>query len=263
MLAGVGQAPAADIYAGESMKDAPATYNSITWTGFYLGIHGGYADGGWDGRLGFDDPNTPGPDDAGYADPTRDLGADGWLGGAQIGYNKQRGSLVFGIEADISGTDFEGSETFTTDDGNFAKKHEFQLDYFGTVRGRLGYATGRFMPYITGGLAFGSTKGDLTVTYPNPAFNLLGQSSNASVEEDHFGYTIGAGVEAMVGGGWSLKAEYLYVDLGEEDYRFKGTVLGDPARPFDTDSFKSELDFDVFRVGLNYKFGARESEPLK
>lgn len=71
---------------------------------------------------------------------------------------------------------------------------------------------------------------------------------------------MGAGVEAMIGGNWTVKAEYLHVDLGEEGYLFKGKVYN--GAPFNTDSFKSDLAFEVVRVGLNYKIPTGY-EPLK
>lgn len=79
-----------------------------------------------------------------------------------------------------------------------------------------------------------------------------GEVSTASTDEAHLGWALGAGLEADVGYGWSVKAEYLHIDLGTEDYNFRGKVYnGDP---FNTDGFESDLVFDVFRGGLNYRF---------
>ncbi len=262
---------AADTYSGGGYKDGPAYVADTTWTGFYLGVHGGYANGDWDGILAYKGG------DAGFNPAHRTLDANGWLGGAQLGYNKQLGTVVLGAEADISWTGFSGTGTYDTRDYDggadsvliYRKEHDASLDYFGTVRGRVGYAVGNYLPYVTGGLAWGKAKEDILVTFaqgPNgQAFDKV--DARGSVKEDHVGWTIGAGVEAIVSDGWSVKAEYLRVDLGEENYLFKGKygpqTLNNPANPFNTDSFKSDLSFDVFRVGLNYKFGAGDYEPLK
>jgi outer membrane immunogenic protein len=258
-----GAARAADLYREGSVKDAPVHASSPLWSGFYVGVHGGHADGDWDGKLTTSNAATDGfttdPLSTGYNGAGRTLGADGGIYGVQVGYNKQSGKFVFGIEADISRADFDGKETFSTNivegsdffiaEGDIDKTHTFDLDYFATIRGRLGYTYGRFMPYITGGLAFGETEAKLNVNFLDFAF------SEAKTDASHVGYAVGAGIEASIGGNWSLKAEYLYVDLGEENYRFK----------FDgnSDGFDADLSFDVVRVGLNYKFGARDDDRLK
>ena len=228
------------------------------WTGFYAGVHGGYISGGWDGKLETTAGN-PANNFAGFNNPFHSIDGNAALAGGQIGYNKQIGSVVLGVEADASWAGLKGSGTWATDaagyNNNWVKEHNLQLDYFGTVRARAGYAMGGFLPYVTGGLAYGSANGHLGVTYV-PA----GKTSYASVTEDHVGWTIGGGVETMIGGNWSVKAEYLHVDLGEQPYLFKGTVYnGDP---FNTDSFKSSLAFEVARVGLNYRIPSGY-EPLK
>jgi outer membrane immunogenic protein len=237
------------------------------WTGLYLGAHAGYGWADWDGGL----HTTAGcpsacPDDAGYTDPFHTLSDEGFLGGAQVGYNWQAPSrVVLGVEADITWADIDATGTFDTDKYTavWSKKHDLSLDYFGTARVRVGYAAGPLMPYVTGGLAWGKAKGDIAVAYHDtgdvndPPYGISG----ASVEENHFGWTIGGGFEWALTSNLSFKAEYLHVDLGEEKYNFTGgTVFNiagpapSPAVPFDTDSFKSELTLDVVRGGLNYKF---------
>ncbi len=249
----------------------------VDWTGFYVGAHAGYGWGEWDGGL-FTTAGCPNacPQDAGYTDPFHTLSGNGWLGGLQLGYNLQRNSpWVFGLEADVSWTDISASDSFATDKHNpsvWDKKHDLKLDAFGTARVRVGYAMGNLMPYLTGGLAWGKTSGDLAVSYYAPAANFpVGPPtgiSGASADETHVGWTLGGGVEAMLGGGFSLKVEYLYVDLGEEGYNFTGGYVNNiagtpnPNVPFDTDSFKSDLTFQTVRVGINYKFGETRG-PLK
>lgn len=164
----------------------------FTWTGFYLGANAGY---GW-----------------GEADASPDV--DGFLGGLQAGYNWQgAGPLVFGVEADIQYADVSSSA--------------FTLDYFGTVRARIGYAFDQFLIYGTGGFAYGGG-----------SYQLLGLSN----DRNHLGWTLGAGAEYALGGNWSVKGEYLYIDLGDETY---ASFLG----PRDVG-----MSANVLRAGVNYRF---------
>jgi outer membrane immunogenic protein len=148
------------------------------------------------------------------------LGGDpsGYLIGLQAGYNFQYASgLLAGIESDIAISEIDGSGGGAT----------FGLDYLGTVRGRLGYAADRFLVYGTAGIAYG--RGDVT----------MGGLSN---EQTHLGWTIGAGVEAMIAPNITARLEYLYADLGRETY----TTTGGPTRV--------GFDASIVRTALNYKF---------
>ncbi len=263
---------AADMYRGEvSYKDAPMHVAPHIWTGFYVGVHGGYADGEWAGVLSLD-PAPTSLANLGYANPNQSVDGDGFFGGAQVGYNWQRGAWVAGLEADISFADIEGSETFTTRNFGspssplfFAKQHSFEIDWFGTARARLGYSTGSVLAYVTGGFAWAKVDANLSVIATDGAvtYTELGGASDSAT---HTGYTIGGGVEALLGKGWSLKAEYLYVDLGSEDYAFPGQKVnssGNPVTGKPVDLFNSvDLDFHTVRVGLNYKL-QRDEAPLK
>lgn len=230
------------------------------WTGLYIGAHAGYGWGDWEGKL--ETSGNPPTKDAGYADPFRSIDGDGWLGGIQAGYNWQLPSrIVVGFEADISWGDLEGSETFDTDKYDpwiWSKKHDLSLDRFGTVRGRIGYAMGSALPYVTGGVAWGKVSGDLAVAQSHDgAQAVIDGVSYASTSENHVGWTAGVGIEYALSENLSFKAEYLHLDLGTEAYLFKGECWC--GIPFNTDSFKSDLTFDVVRVGLNYRFGERET----
>jgi len=265
-------AQAADLGDG-SLKDTGPVYAAPAplWTGFYLGVHGGYADGEWDGTLGLD--TTDDPAAIGYDNLDKTIDGDGFFGGGQIGYNFQRGNLVLGIEADASFADVDGSETYTTvifgGCCSFSKDHQFEVEYFGTLRGRLGYAEGRYLAYVTGGFAWAKVDGSLTVTANPVSASSYVELDGASDDNTHTGWTLGGGVEAALSDRWSLKAEYLYIDLSEEDYAFAGTkvdangntVTGKPVDEFNDVS----LDMHTFKIGLNYRFGSfRETmEPLK
>jgi outer membrane immunogenic protein len=107
-----------------------------------------------------------------------------------------------------------------------------RINWLGTVRGRIGYAFDRFLPYITGGVAFGGVRGAYAVTTPAGAFTATGSDTN-------FGWTLGGGLEYAFTPNLSLKAEYLYVDLGD--------VTPTPLHNVDVTSH-------VVRAGLNFRF---------
>jgi outer membrane immunogenic protein len=157
---------------------APAYYSPIyTWTGFYFGINGGggWGTSQWDGIPSFD--------------------VSGGVIGGTVGYNWQINQLVLGAEGDIDWSGIKGTTTVLCPIGC-----ETRNKWLATVRGRIGYAFDRFLPYFTGGLAIGDINANLPVL---PG----GSISNA-------GWTVGAGIEVGVVRNVSLKAEYLYVDLG-------------------------------------------------
>lgn len=267
VIAGMGSANAGDRSSKGSLKDSP-TGTAVDWTGFYVGVHGGYSKGDWDGQLrsSAGTPTAP-PTVIDINGEHRTLDADGWLGGLQLGYNRQIGNFVLGFETDVSWSEFDGDATYRTrnfltapDQLYYDKEHKPKLDYFGTVRGRIGYAFGNFLPYATGGLAWGKTQEDMVVDQyasgPVWATGLTPNEASGHADERHIGWTAGAGVETKVGSGWSLKAEWLYVDLGKADYLFigqhnNGTFAG---QSFATDAFPADLTFDVYRIGLNYQF---------
>jgi outer membrane immunogenic protein len=122
------------------------------------------------------------------------------------------GQVVYGLEGDIDWSNIRGSGPVRN-------------DWLGTVRGRLGYAIDRFMPYVTGGAAFGNIKNSV---------DALGSSN-----ETKAGWVLGGGIEAAITGPWTAKVEYLHVDLGRG-----GSVLGTNAR----------FDANIVRAGLNYRF---------
>ncbi len=202
---GVASASAADLPRRPMPAKAPLYVPPAwTWTGFYIGVNGG---GGW-GRSDFSAPFATGSFDT-----------SGWLVGGTLGYNYQMGPAVLGIEGDIDYSDISGSAPCA------GTTCETRNNWLSTVRGRLGYSFGQFMPYVTGGLAVGDIKSSI--------------AGIGSATETKAGWTVGGGVEAHISGPWTAKLEYLYVDLGRG-----GTVLGSDSR-FTT---------NIVRAGLNYKF---------
>ena len=205
---GVGAAAAADIPARNYTKAVP--YAPVfSWTGFYVGVNAGY---GW--------ANTSITGVAGSSN------LNGFLGGAQIGYNWQGASpLVLGVEADFQGTGQSRTDTalgITVDQ---------KLPWFGTVRGRIGYAFDRVMIYATGGLAYMDYKMSVSA---------LGVT--VSDDASRAGWTLGGGVEWMFAPQWSTKVEYLYMDTGTTSV----TLFGVP--------FSGRAQDSIGRVGLNYHF---------
>lgn len=209
LLALTGAAAAADLgQPAPYYKAPPPVYApAYTWSGFYIGVNGGGAFGrsSWDSTGGFD--------------------TSGGLVGGTVGYNYQIGRAVLGIEGDIDWADINGTTTNLCAAG--CKTSDSWLS---TVRGRLGYAADRVMPFVTAGGAFG----DIRASSPGLAG---GSTANA-------GWTVGGGIEFAVVGNWTAKAEYLYVDLGK-----LSCGLGCGAA-IDNVSFTT----NIVRGGINYRF---------
>ncbi len=212
LLALAGAAAAADLPPGPGpYYKAPAYLAPMyNWSGFYLGVNGGGALGNstWDSTGGFD--------------------ISGGLVGGTVGYNFQTGAAVLGVEGDIDWASISGSTTA----GGCAAGCKTSDSWLSTVRGRLGYAADRFMPFVTGGAAFGN------INASTPGLG-GGSATNA-------GWTVGAGIEFAIAGHWTAKAEYLYVDLGKFNCG-AGCVAGATT---DNVSFSTNL----IRGGVNYRF---------
>lgn len=225
---------AADLtYEPAPVVVAPEAFN---WTGFYVGVHGGY---GWGHTQDTHNPNASGQT------------LTGGFGGAQIGYNWQlQNNVVLGLEADVAagniGKEWGGSNEFDPYYG------EDKIDWFGTVRGRVGYAADRFMPYLTGGLAWANVDHKLGCDRSRVNVTIGGCNTNfeTSKSDTVWGWTVGAGVEYAITNNVTVKAEYLYTDLGKNDVTLvDANYVGNDVnnREFDT-------SFNSVKLGLNYKF---------
>ncbi len=204
---------AGSAHAADLMQDPPVVQDDYSaagfdWTGFYAGINGGYGSAMARSVYGPIDPR-------------------GFTLGADIGYNQQFGQFVLGGEADISWTGMNGAITTPA----FGYKIKGNVDYFGTVRGRAGYAFDRFMPYITAGLSYGHASG--TSTTP-PGYS----ASNNVV-----GWVAGAGAEYAVTDNVTLRGELLYHDYGNVTY-YANTPVAETIH----------TSMATARVGLNFKF---------
>lgn len=186
----------------------------FSWSGLYVGINGGYGFGAsdWSSTVTSGSPKLKGA-----------------LAGGTVGYNFQTGIWVWGLEGDldaswIKGTDTGGSGVCT------GTGCETKNSWLGTARGRIGYAFNRWLPYLTGGAAFGDVK--------------MSPNTGLTATKTQVGWTLGAGVEYAFMGPWSAKVEYLYTDLG------KPTCAAPTCGVDTTVTFKTS----TVRAGVNYRF---------
>ncbi len=206
----------------------------FSWTGFYVGGNAGLSGG--------DFTNT-------FADPsgweTEGATSRGFSGGGQIGYNYQfpTTNFVVGVEADFQGSTLTGTY-WNVVEGDpspyYGEKLQSQVEWWGTARGRVGYAFGNILPYATGGFAYGRV---------NNSFSYWDTSGSESISygSTQTGWTAGGGVEYAITHNLTLKAEYLYTDLGS---------FSRP-NPLDTEgapTVSTRTTFSTVRAGLNWKF---------
>lgn len=261
-LLGATAAQAADMAARPYAK-APPLSPAYNWTGFYAGVNAGYA---WEDPSVSYTPNNAVIAGGGSSYPVGSWNNSGALGGLQAGYNWQFDrNWVAGLEADIDASAIKGSNTSAGQVGygpaSFTTSQK--VDWFGTVRGRIGFLpTDRLLVYGTGGLAYGNVKENTSmfhggVNVTNGAFGVSCATNQicfvGSASGVRAGWTAGAGVEYAVWQSVTLKAEYLYVDLGGNDVI--GTALnGNGRTPASYTASISSLHFNVVRAGLNYRF---------
>lgn len=269
-----GSAFAADL---PSRKVAPvmAPVPVFTWTGFYIGLNAGLgwnAGGAQNGWQNFTGLNSAGAA-LGVAGPTTawNSGSNspiGFVGGLTAGYNYQFSPMfVAGLETDIqwAGIKGNGSAVTAVPAGvNAIIAHNGSIltaqktDWFGTLRGRLGITafSPTFLLYATGGLAYGSAKTAFTMfdVFPGAGAVIAGASAGSATK---LGWTAGAGAEWAITQNWSVKGEWLYVDLGRTTLNgVNGTILAGPVPfPIYTTTQTYRHNFHVVRAGLNYRFG--------
>ncbi|MGA9599125.1 MAG: TonB-dependent siderophore receptor, partial [Methylocystis sp.] len=225
----------------------PAAY-AANWTGFYLGGQAAYAYGDNHGAYNFSTP------DGIVSSGALQHDAQGVLFGAHAGYNQQfESDLVLGLEASVDGTSLIRRETLGASDlaGDQAALTSYvQSDIQGSLRGRAGYAFGRLLPYVTGGLAIGhfGTQSELA-TVNNANFFYSGYATHGLDWTTRLGWTVGGGAEWAVSDHWSIRGEYRYSEFGSVSdtptVALPGTYYGGGRR----------LDQNQFQVGASYKFG--------
>jgi len=293
-----GSAIAADLPSFKAPLPAPPP--PPLWTGFYVGLNAG---GTWSSsnstRLGSSplwvSRDNPGPNPSAPADYslTAALGASGvvssgnssgFIGGGQIGYNWQAGfggySFVFGVEADIQGianggggnnsswTNIPATGANVLNDSVLtAVSIRKNLDYLGTVRGRLGYLiTPTLLVYGTGGLAYGGVNFNVSgwqavlpvrASWPSSGFG------GGAYSDTRVGWTAGGGLEWMFMPNWSAKVEYLYYDLGSVQMAagvtaqfYDGSLGGPPGglKWLNATQARANYTGNLVRAGVNYHF---------
>ncbi len=212
----------------------------FTWTGFYVGINGGYSfDNGTSTVTG-----SPGLIAAGAAPAGKfKTVGEGFMIGGTVGYNYQIGQFVVGLEGDLAYADL--GQSVVTVAGPVATTLSQDMTYFGTVRGRIGVAFDRFLVYGTGGLAFADQKSTLALAG-------VGSTWYGQKDEVRYGYTIGAGAEYAFTNNWSAKIEYLYYDLGKNNV--VAPLVAGPGAPGVFGTSSNEARGSIVRAGLNYRF---------
>ena len=201
----------------------------FSWTGLYIGLNAGAIFNAYNNNN----------NNFFYGSNSQSNNKIGFIGGGQIGYNWQTGPVVFGLEADFNGHSniSSNNNAFGYGGGNSGS------GFLGTGRGRIGYAfTPSFMVFGTGGVAYGNPWNQ-----SNNNFAGFGGFAYGNNNQNSFrvGYTVGGGLEWMFAPNWSVKAEYLYVDLGRGDNNF--SYLG-----FNNNAARSTAH--VARLGVNYHF---------
>jgi outer membrane immunogenic protein len=209
-----------------------------SWTGWYIGANAGYGVG-----------QSPGSYTVGPATETFNAMPGGGFGGGQLGYNYQINSFVLGVETDIQGAGISDTRTclllcFAGTSAQIDQK----LEWFGTTRARLGWATGPVLTYVTVGAAYGGTETGVTTTATGLTISTITSATKS-------GWTWGTGVEAALGGNWTAKAEYLYIDLGSAS----ATNVFPAAAP----TFNTKHQEQLFRGGINYRFGPDQSAAIE
>ena len=249
-------ASAADMPVKAQTYAPVALYN---WSGFYAGVNAGAAFGrsstqtstvfspiGYFAATSVTSIATVGDQSANKA---------GFTGGLQLGYNWQMNSVVAGLEADFG---YMGTRTSVTSGAvypccaptAYSITQSAKTDWLMTLRPRVGIANNNWLLYVTGGLAVGEVKGDFTF-----ADTFATAAESASVSKTKVGWALGGGVEYALAGRWSMKAEYLHVDLGSVSGTSTNLTAFTPAIAFPANTFTHSVKVtdDIVRIGVNYK----------
>jgi outer membrane immunogenic protein len=228
----------------------------LGWTGFYIGGNVGV---GWgDQAVNFSgDPRLIGPLIATGVIPSSLAGKpSGRIGGVQAGYNWQMGSFVLGVEADIQAANIASGGDLTSRVGatTWTTTADQQLNFLGTVRGRLGFTiTPSLLVYGTGGFAYGGAELSSLVntTTASNSTNCSSFCGGLTSSSTLTGWAAGGGLEYMVTPNWSVRAEYLRYDLGTLSQTYSDSAGRSPGA-FVNNSTK--FAGNIGRIGANYKF---------
>ena len=235
-----------------TVPPAPPASSSYNWTGWYVGAHAGYSKGNGNTRF------APLPDAATFlnlAPQTLKPDPSGAFGGGQFGYNWQKGSFVFGVEADLSGASVAGTKTITPIIQNngtpfpgagFLTTHQ-ETNWLGTVRPRFGVAViPRLLVYGTGGVVYGHTNYSA-----DSDFRPVGtEHYPAAFDKTKAGWTVGAGGEFGLNNHWTVKFDYLFYDLGTRTVTVNPAI---PLPPFQV-KYTFQTRAQTIRGGVNFRF---------
>jgi outer membrane immunogenic protein len=245
-------ASAADL-PRKSVAPVFAATPAFTWTGFYVGVNAGYtwaADKNAAIGAGLDPSGIlPANFALGRLPSSIALEAKGFLGGVQIGYNWQMpgSAFVLGVETDIQYSGAKKNATFRNVAAGTVYDASTKLEYFGTLRARLGFAVmPQFLIYATGGLAYGQVKDSGSGGFPG-----AGQFVTFSSSKTRVGYALGGGAEYALTRNVSVKAEYLYYDLGKTSGQ---TTPFTNYAPPTTLAVERKNTGHIARAGVNYRF---------
>lgn len=231
----IGAASAADLPSRKAPPVAPAPL-AYSWTGYHFGVVGGYAGG--EASYNLTNYALSGPLSGGAWATNPSIGTSGYMVGVDYGYNWQfANNLVIGYESEFSYANVSNNGGSFVAGGSTA-----QLQWFGAERLRFGYAMGRLMPYLTGGLAYGGYQNN------GSSFGLMIPINNGG-NNWRAGWTVGAGLEYALTDNFSVKGEYLYASLSTRN----GSAIGLGGQTFTT--LNSGLyGLNIARVGVNYQF---------
>jgi outer membrane immunogenic protein len=214
LLAGVVIISASTMAMAADIAPEPMAYD---WTGGYIGLNAGAA---W---------NNSSIEINNGTEFSLDDDEAVFTGGVEAGYNWQMDSLVVGVETDFNYLGFDQERDFPA---LAPVSLELKENWFGTVRGRLGFAADNLLFYGTGGLAYGNAKAEACIGA------LCESESNVN-----WGWTVGGGMQVAFDQNWILGAEYLYVDLGSPEVSCGALCTGD-----------ADVAFSVVRAKLDFKF---------
>jgi len=258
VLIACGGADASDLSERMPTK-APIAEPRYDWTSWYAGLHAGYA---WSpGAVDFvslDEFLFQVGQTIGILPTSLAPNMQGFTGGLQAGYNFQSNRVLAGFEADISYAGLNGSTTAALGAQHgwpaLTTTQEQHLDWFGTVRGRLGaLATPEWLLYATGGFAFGGVRASTNIVVPGQDCVQNAFCSAGSISSTRVGWTVGGGTEVAVGPRWTVKAEYLYFDLGSASYDVHPVFALPGSDPIGLQA-TAKFTGQIVRLGMNYRF---------
>jgi len=230
----VNAASAADLAARPYTKAPPIVEAMYNWSGFYVGINGGWGSS----RKRWDETSVPPVLFQGSHDAT------GGTVGGQIGYRWQAASWVFGLEAQGNWADFKGSNAVVF---NTAFTNDTRVDAFGLFTGQVGYAANNVLFYVKGGAAVTSDRYRVLATGTGiPLAN--------GVDDTRWGGVVGVGLEYGFAPNWSAGIEYNHMFMQDKTYNFvsNGVIL--PVGDLVAQS-RIRQDVDIVTARINYKFG--------